>query len=86
MQYNFESIADTLIEKFDKKLASTQKECEKQMGILFTFLSDRIPFEQRKNLEQTVSDIMADRNKSQAAVFTETMHKIVRAIREVIKE
>ncbi len=82
--YNFETIADNLIEKFDKKLASTQKDVMKQMRTLFDFLSDKVPYEQRQQLEQAVEDILSDRNKSQSTLYMETMNKVVRAVREVI--
>lgn len=86
MQYNFESIADDLLIKFEKRLLSNQKAVIKQMGVLFDFLGDRLPFEMRKQLEQVITDIASDGDKSQYALFTQTLHKMVRAIREQIKE
>jgi hypothetical protein len=86
MQYNYESIAEELLVAFDKKLVGNQKLVKKQMAVLFDFLGDRLPYETRKQLEQVIEDHLTDGNKSQSALFVQTLHKVVRAIREVTHE
>ena len=86
MNFNFESCAEDLIVKFDKKLVGHENLVMKQMGVLFDFLGDRLPYEARKQLEQVVGDIVSDGNKSQSALFQSTMNKVLRAVREVVKE
>lgn len=86
MQYNFEAIAEDAIIKFDKKLDTNLKAIMSNMSMIFDLLSDKLPFDQRKQLEQVITDILADGNKSQSAVFHQTMLKVIRALREVIHE
>ena len=85
-QYNFEAIAEELVQIFDKKLEAHQKAVIKQISILFDFLGDRLPYEQRKQLEQIISDHLSDGNKSQSALFISTTNKIIRSIREIIHD
>jgi hypothetical protein len=86
MQYNYEAIAEELLIKFEKRLDANQKAVHKQMAILFDFLGDRLPFVQRKDLELVINDILSDKNKSHTALFTETLNKIIRTIREITHE
>lgn len=85
MEYNLAVIADNLIEKFDKKLESNQKAVQKDINLIFSFLGDELQFEERKQLEQVIADILSDGNKNHSALFTQTMHKMMRAIKEVVK-
>lgn len=86
MNYNFEVIAEDLLEALDKKLEANRKLVNKQMKTLFDFMGDKLPYDQRKQLEQVIDDILSDGNKSQSALQTQTMHKILRAIKEAIHE
>lgn len=86
MQYNFESIAEELIVKFEKRLDTNRKVVETHLGIAFTTLGDHLPHEQRQQLEQVISDMLDDGGHSQTAMFTQTMNKIVREIRNIVKD
>ena len=86
MQYNFEAISEELQVAFDKKLEANQKSVNKQMAVLFDFLGDRVPYEQRKQLELVIDDILSDKNKSHSALYTQTLLSIVRSIREVLHD
>lgn len=86
MQYNFESVCEDFIIKFDKKLDANMKAIMSNMAMIFDLLSDKLPFDQRKQLEQVVTDILSDGNKSLGAVFHQTMLKTIKALKEVIHE
>jgi len=84
MQYNFESLANELIEKFDKKLESNSKAVFKQVSIIFDVLCEGFPRDKRQELEQTIKDILSDGVKSQSVVFSQIMLKMTRMINEVL--
>lgn len=86
MRYNFESIAEDLLMAADKKLESHRKAVLKQMRTLFDFMGDKIQYDQRKQLEQVIDDLLNDGNKSHSALHIQTMNKIIRSIKEVIHE
>ncbi len=86
MIFNFASSAEELMMKFDKKLESNRNNINNQIATLFDFLGDRLPNEQRKQLEQIIDDIICDSNKSQSTLNTQALHKIVRVLNEVINE
>lgn len=85
MEYNFESMAEDLIIKFEKKLDSHRTTVENHLGLVLTALGDYLPREQRQQLEQVVSDMLNDSDNSHTAMFTQTMNKIVREIKNSLK-
>jgi hypothetical protein len=84
MEYNFESIANDLIEKFDKKLESNRKAVNKNLTVIFDFLGNKLNYEAKKEMQQHVDDMLNDGNSAQNAVFTQTMNKILNIVKATV--
>lgn len=86
MEYNFEAVAGDMLEAFNKKMETNRKAVVKQFSTLLQFMGDRIPTDQRHQLIINIDDILSDGNKSHQALAVQSMHKVIRAVREVTHE